>query len=97
MKDCDIYGKFIKNYFSIGHLIRNVQEWDLNVEQISRDDLLFGFPTFSQGWRVLSNVLLTPQLPSHLEVGQQHDDQRQAVGEDKVQQVVAEAGKYVGE
>ena len=71
-----------------------MEEWDLNRFGVDwSPHLLFSFSTFSQCWRVLAYALLAPELSPHLDISQEHDDQRQPVGENKVEQIVTEGVK----
>ena len=52
--------------------------------------LLLIFSVLDQVWSVFSNDWLPPELPPHLEVAHPHHHQRDDVGEDKEDHVVAE-------
>ena len=55
--------------------------------------LLFIFSVLDQVWSVFSNDWLPPELPAHLEVAHPHHHQRDDVGEDEEDHVVAETHK----
>ena len=53
--------------------------------------LLFGLPAFRQTGCVLPYGLLSPEFSAHLQVAGAHDQERDAVGEHKVGDIVAES------
>ena len=55
--------------------------------------LLFGLPTLCKTRSVLPNGLLSPQLPPHLQVAGAHDQEGDAIGQNKVSKIVAETMK----
>ena len=55
--------------------------------------LLFIFSVLDQVWSVFSDDWLPPELPTHLEVAHPHHHQRDDVGEDEEDHVVAETHK----
>ena len=68
-------------------LILKKLEW---IADVRLSYLLFGLPTLCQTWCVLPNGFLSPKFSAHLQVAGAHDQERDAVGEHKVGNIVAE-------